>query len=106
MNIQQMMKQAQVMQKKMAEIQEKAAQTEVEGSAGGGLVRFVMNGKGEAKSLKIDAKIVDPSDIETLEDMVIAAHNDAKRKSDENMQQEMSSLTGGMGLPPGFKLPF
>jgi DNA-binding YbaB/EbfC family protein len=104
MNIQQMMKQAQAMQKKIAEIQEKAGQTEVEGSAGGGLVRFVMNGKGEAKSLKIDAKVVDPSDIETLEDMVIAAYNDAKRKSDENMQNEMSAITGG--LPPGFKLPF
>jgi DNA-binding YbaB/EbfC family protein len=106
MNIQQLMKQAQAMQKKMAELQEKAAQVEMEGSAGGGMVVFTINGKGEAKKLKIDPKIVDPSDVETLEDLVIAAYNDAKRKSDEHMQQEMAGLTGGMGLPPGMKLPF
>lgn len=106
MNIQQMMKQAQAMQKKMAEMQEKAELLEVEGSAGGGLVTLTMNAKGELKGVKVDPKLMDPDDVETVEDLFVAAYNDAKKKADESMGDEMGKLTGGMGLPPGMKLPF
>jgi nucleoid-associated protein EbfC len=102
-NINQLMKQAQSMQKKVAEMQEKVEKMEIIGSSGGGVVAVTMNGKGEAKSLKIDKSLIVPDDAEILEDLVVAAINDAKAKIDDQMNSEMSGIGG---LPPGFKLPF
>lgn len=106
MNLQKLMQQAQTMQKKVNEMQEKVGQMEISGTAGGGMVSVTISGKGEAKKVVIDPKIIDPNDKEMLEDLVVAAFNDAKRKADETMQNEMGGITSGMGLPPGFKMPF
>jgi DNA-binding YbaB/EbfC family protein len=100
------MQQAQAMQKKMEEMQQKLAETEITGKSGGGMVQITMNGKGEAKKLIIDPKLVDPSDKEVLEDLIVAAINDAKNQNESKMSDEMGKLTGGLGLPAGFKLPF
>lgn len=101
-----MMQQAQQMQKKMEEMQQKLAETEIIGKSGGGMVQITMNGKGEAKKLAIDPKLIDPNDKEVLEDLIVAAINDAKNYNEAKMSEEMSKLTGGMGLPAGLKLPF
>ncbi len=106
MNIQQMMKQAQQMQKKMEAAQAKVADMEAEGSAGGGMVKVTLNGKGEAKAVKIDPSAVDPEDVEMLEDLLIAAINDAKKKVEEESAAAMHDAMGGMQLPPGMKMPF
>ncbi len=103
MNINQLMKQAQSMQKKVAEMQEKVEKMEIIGTSGGGLVSLAMNGKGEAKTVKIDKSLFAPDDSEILEDLLVAAINDAKAKIDDKMNSEMSGIGG---LPPGFKLPF
>lgn len=95
------MKQAQQMQAKMAEMQEKLADLRIEGTSGGGMVKVTLNGKSELVGLKIDAATVDPEDTEVLEDLIVAAYNDAKQKVEAQTQDEMKSLTGGMGLPPG-----
>ena len=105
MNIQGIMKQAQMMQKKMEEEQAKLAQEEVEGTSGGGMVKVVLNGKFEMKKLIIDNSLVDPEDKEVLEDLIVAAYNDAKNKVDAKMQESMSAMTGGLNLG-GLKLPF
>jgi hypothetical protein len=102
----QLMKQAQAMQKKMIEHHEKKASQEYTGSSGGGMVNFTMNGKGEALKLKIDPSIVDKNEVDVLEDLILAAFNDAKKKMDSSSEDEMSGMLGGLGLPPGFKLPF
>jgi len=104
MNINQLMKQAQAMQKKMTEMQEKVAALEVTGTSGGGMVSVTLSGKGEARRVKIDKSLVAPDDVEILEDLIIAAINDAKKKIDEQTESEMSGLSAG--LPAGFKLPF
>ena len=106
MNIQQMMKQAQQMQAKMAEMQEGLGALEISGGAGGGMVTVTLNGKGEMQGLKIDPSLVNSDDVEVLEDLVTAAFNDAKTKVEAHMQEEMSKLTGGLKLPPGMNLPF
>lgn len=106
MNLQKMMKQAQAMQQKMAEIQEKAEAQEVDGSSGGGMVKATLNGKGVALKIVIDPSIVNADDKEMLEDLVVAAFNDAKKKSEDAFAEEMSQLTAGMPMPPGMKLPF
>ncbi len=106
MNIQQMMKQAQQMQKKMAAMQEQLAATEYEGKSGGDMVKIVVTGKGDVKSLKIDPSLIDPSDAEVLEDLIVAAFNNAKKEADEAANSAMNSAMGGMQLPPGFKMPF
>jgi len=93
------MKQAQLMQQKMARMQEELAQREVEASAGGGMVTAVVNGKQQLISLKIDQGVVDPEDVEMLQDLVVAAVNEAIKKSQDMMQQEMSKITGGMNIP-------
>lgn len=93
------MKQAQLMQQKMARMQEELAQCEVEASAGGGMVTAVVNGKQQLISLKIDQGVVDPEDIEMLQDLVVAAVNEAIKKSQDMMQEEMSKITGGMNIP-------
>ena len=105
-NLGDMMKQAQAMQGKIAEMQEKMAEVEIEGRAGAGLIVVVLNGKGEMKQIKIDPSLIDPDEPSMLEDLITAAHNDAKGKAEARMAEEMQELTGGLGLPPGFKLPF
>lgn len=104
-NIGQLMKQAQQMQQKMAEMQQKMEQTEITGSAGAGLVNVTINGKSEMRGLKIDPSLVDPQEVEVLEDLIVAAFNDAKAKLETQMSEEMSKITGGMNMP-GMKLPF
>jgi nucleoid-associated protein EbfC len=96
-----LMKQAQQMQERVKKLQEEAAGKTVEASSGGGMVTVVANGRQEVLSLKIDASVVDPKDIEMLQDLVTAAVNEALRKSQELMKDEMAKLTAGMGLPPG-----
>ena len=101
-----MMKQAQEMQSKMSEMQDKLSELEVTGSSGGGLVEITMSGKHQVKSLKIDESLVDKDNIEVLEDLAVAAINDARTKVDNAVNEKMSELTGGLQLPPGLKLPF
>ncbi|MBL13396.1 MAG: YbaB/EbfC family nucleoid-associated protein [Rhodospirillaceae bacterium] len=105
-NLGQMMKQAQEMQSKMSEMQDKLSELEVTGSSGGGLVEITMSGKHQVKSLKIDESLVDKDNIEVLEDLAVAAINDARTKVDNAVNEKMSELTGGLQLPPGLKLPF
>ncbi len=95
------MKQAQQMQERVKQLQEEAAGQTVEASSGGGMVTVVANGRQEVLSITIDPSVVDPSDIEMLQDLVAAAVNEAVRKSQDLMKDEMSKLTAGMGLPPG-----
>lgn len=96
-----LMKQAQQMQERVKKLQEEAAGKTVEASAGGGMVTVVANGRQEIVSIKIDQSVVDPNDIEMLQDLVAAAVNEAIRKSQDLMKEQMASLTAGMGLPPG-----
>jgi nucleoid-associated protein EbfC len=105
-NLGQMMKQAQQMQQKMEQMQADLVTVEAQGQAGAGMVSVTLNGKGAAKSVRIDASAFDPSDIEVLEDLLVAAFNDARAKIDAAVQEETQKMMGGMGLPPGFKLPF
>lgn len=100
----QMMKQAQALQKKMKEAQDKIQQTEVTGSSGAGMVKVTINGKNEMKSLKIDPSLIDQDEIEVLEDLIVAASNDAQSKMNDYTQKEMSQVTGGLGGLGG--LPF
>jgi len=93
------MKQAQMMQKKMAELQADLEQRQVEATAGGGMVTAVVTGKQQLVSLHIEPTAVDPEDVEMLQDLVVAAVNEAIRKSQEMVQQEMSKVTGGMNIP-------
>jgi len=105
-NLGAMMKQAQQMQSRMAELQEQLASEEVSGASGGGMVRVTLNGKGEARGVKIDPSLAVADDIEVLEDLLVAAINDAKAKVDAHMAEKMKELTGGLQLPPGMQLPF
>ena len=101
-----LVKEAQKLQSRMAEMQAKLAETELSGSAGGGLVAVTVNGKGEMRAIKIDPSLAEPGEIEVLEDLIVAAFNDAKGRLEAHLQDEMGKLTGGMNLPPGLKLPF
>jgi DNA-binding YbaB/EbfC family protein len=105
-NLGQMMKQVQDMQEKMQCMQEQQLAMEVEGSSGAGMVRVTLNGKGEMRAIRLDPSIVGPGDIEVLEDLIMAAVNDAHGKVEQRKAEEMQKLTGGLPLPPGFKLPF
>jgi len=107
-NLGKMMKQAQELQGRMAEadLQEQLAQLEITGAAGGGMVEVTLNGKGEARKFKIDPAAVNAEDTEMLEDLLLAAFNDAKSKQEQAMREKMSALTGGLPLPPGMALPF
>ena len=105
-NLAGLMKQAQQMQSKMQEMQARLESIEVEGTAGAGLVAITLNGKGDLRRVKIDPKLADPSDLEMLEDLIVAAHRDAKSKIEAMTQDEMQKVTGGLQLPPGMKLPF
>tara|TARA_B100000989_G_scaffold296665_1_gene280393 strand:+ start:1026 stop:1346 length:321 start_codon:yes stop_codon:yes gene_type:complete len=106
MNIQKMMKQAQEMQTKLATMQEELDQRETEGSAGGGMVKVVVTGKGTLAKLDVDPSLIDPEEKEVMEDLIIAAYNDAKGKADSMYEEEMGKMAGGLGLPAGMKLPF
>ena len=101
-----MMKQAKELQKKMSEAQEKLNQIEVEGTSGGGLIKVRASAKGEIKNISIDSSLFNENEKEILEDLIVAAINDAKQKGETATQEEMQSLTGGLPLPPGMKLPF
>ena len=104
-NLAQMMKQAQQMQSKMAEMQEGLASAEVTGASGGGLVEVTLNGKGEMRKTRIDPSLLE-GDAGIVEDLIVAAHNDAKAKVEEHVAEEMKKVTGGLELPAGMKLPF
>tara|TARA_B100000575_G_scaffold138892_1_gene110806 strand:- start:290 stop:613 length:324 start_codon:yes stop_codon:yes gene_type:complete len=105
-NLGNMMKQAQELQKKMAEAQDKLNEIEVEGTSGGGLVKVIATAKGSFKTMSIDESLIKIEEKEILEDLIIAAINDAKQKGENAAQEQMKSLTGGLPLPPGMKLPF
>ena len=94
-----MMKQAQKLQKKMLKMQEELAERSVEASAGGGMVKAVANGKQQILSIDIEKEVVDPDDVEMLQDLVLAAVNDALQKSQEMVSGEMGKLTGGLNIP-------
>jgi nucleoid-associated protein EbfC len=104
MNILGMMKQAKELQAKMAEMQAEVENTLATGTSGAGLVTVTMNGKGALMSLKVDASLAKPGELEILEDLVIAAHADAKAKIDDIMAGKMQQLAGGLPIPPGLKL--
>jgi len=103
-NFAQMMKQAQELQGRMAEIQAEMERTLCEGRSGGGMVVVTLNGKGDMAGIRIDPSLLKPEEAEILEDLLVAAHNDAKAKVEETMKEKMKTLTGGLPLPPGLKL--
>ena len=105
-NFNDMMKKAQEMQKKVQEMQVSLSNLEVEGTSGGGMVKIIMNCKNEVKKIDIDPSIIKNDEKEVMEDLIVAALNDAKSKAEEKSQDEMKKLTGGLGLPPGMKMPF
>lgn len=104
-NLGQMMKQAQEMQTKMQEMQEKLVEIEISGSSGAGMVTIRLNGKGEMLGTKIDPSLFNSDDSEVVEDLIVAAFNDAKGKLEVRVAEEMSKITGGLNLPPGLNLP-
>ena len=101
-----MLKQAQELQKKMADAQKKVEELEAEGTSGGGLVKVKINGKNIITSLSIDDSLISKDEKEILEDLIVAALNDARENVQKKIAEEMNSLTGGLKLPPGMKLPF
>ena len=101
-----MMKKAQAMQAQLQEAQDALARLDVEGQAGGGLVKVTLSGKGEMKAVAIDPSLLAPAEKEMVEDLVLAAYNDAKGKADRLAAEKMQSLAAGLPLPPGMKLPF
>ena len=105
-NIGQLMKQAQEMQAKMAEMQAQLEMLELTGASGGGMVQLTLNGKGDLKKIRIDKALLAPEEGEVLEDLIVAAFNDARAKVSAHAEQEMHKLTGGLQLPGGMKLPF
>ena len=105
-NLGTMLKQAQQMQTRMAEMQAKLEATEVEGPAGAGMVEVKLTGKGELRRIAIDPSLMTAEDREVLEDLIVAAHADAKQKVEAMMAEEMQKATAGMNLPAGLKLPF
>ena len=106
MNLGKMMKQAAQAQQKMQELQSKIAQQEVTGQSGAGMVAITMTGSGEVRQIKIDPSLANPQEVEVLEDLIVAACNDARAKAEEAQKKAMSELMGGLNLPPGMKLPF
>ena len=105
-NLGQMMKQAQQMQAKMAEMQAQLETVEMTGAAGGGLVQVTVGGKGDLRKVKIDKSLIDPNEVEVLEDLIVAAFNEARTRVEAHVAEEMAKVTGGLQLPPGMKLPF
>ncbi|MGE0829589.1 MAG: YbaB/EbfC family nucleoid-associated protein [Hyphomonadaceae bacterium] len=105
-DISQIMRQAQAMQAKINEAQKKIEALEVDGTAGGGMVKLRINGKNALLSLSIDPSLLKPEEAEIVEDLIKAAHDDARRKLEDQQNEEMKSVQGGLGMLPGFKLPF
>lgn len=101
-----LMKQAQAMQAKMAEAQASLETIEVEGQAGGGVVKVTLTAKGGMKGIVIDAALMTPDEKEILEDLIVTAHEDARKKAERAMEEKMREVTSGLPLPPGMKLPF
>ena len=99
-----LMKQAAELKSKMESMQAELDQIEVTGTSGGGLVSVTLSGKGEMKSVKIDETLIKPSEKEIVEDLIVAAHADARRKAETLLQEKMKGVTGGLPLPPGMKL--
>ena len=106
MDFMKMMSKAKEMQAKMAGLQDELATIEVTGTSGGGLVSVTITGKGELKSVKIDPSLMKPEEAEIVEDLIVAAHRDAHSRAEGAIAEKMAEVTGGMGLPGGFKLPF
>jgi len=105
-NLGNLMKQAKEMQSKMAEMQQSLEGHEETGQSGAGLVQVTLNGKGEMKRLNVDSSLVDPDDKEVMEDLIVAAHADAKSKVEAFSAEKMKDMTGGLELPPGMQMPF
>ena len=105
-NLGAMMKQVQEMQSRMQDMQAKLARMTVKGQSGGGVVKMTLDGKGTLVGTEIDASLFKPEEKEILEDLIVAAHADAKSRLEQLIAEEMKSITGGMPLPPGFQLPF
>lgn len=105
-NLGQMMKQVQEMQGRMQEMQASLGNAEVTGSSGAGMVTVTMNGRGEARGIAIDPSLVKPEDKEMLEDLIVAAINDARGKVDQLVKDKTAEIMGGLPLPPGVNLPF
>lgn len=103
-DIMKLMQQAGQIQARMQKMQEELATLEVEGQAGGGLVKIVLNGKGEMRSVRIDPSLFKPDDVEMVEDLVVAAHQDARGRVEAEVQSRMQDVTGGLPIPPGMKL--
>ena len=101
-----LMKQAQAMQAKMQDVQAEMERTEVEGQSGGGLVKVILTARGAMRALAIDASLMKAEEKEMVEDLVLAAHEDARQKAERMMEEKMKSVTAGFPLPPGMKLPF
>jgi DNA-binding YbaB/EbfC family protein len=101
-----LMKQAAELQSKMQALQAELDQIEVEGSAGGGMVSVTLTAKGDLKGIKVDDSLLKPSEKEILEDLLVAAHADARRKAEATLQEKMKAVTGGLPLPPGMPNPF
>ncbi len=101
-----LMRQVQEMQERMQRMQQELAEAEVEGTAGGGLVSVRLNGKGEMRGVRIDESLLKPEEREILEDLIVAAHNDAKAKMEALIAEKMKEATGDLPLPPGMNLPF
>ncbi len=101
-----MMKQARELQGRMEQLQQEVAALEIEGSSGGGLVTVVMTGKSEMKRIRIDPSLLKADEAEILEDLIVAASNDARAKAEAKLAEKMREITGGLQLPPGMKLPF
>ncbi|WP_296572913.1 YbaB/EbfC family nucleoid-associated protein [Phreatobacter sp.] len=101
-----LMKQAQAMQAKLQEAQADMERTEVQGTSGGGMVSVSLTVKGDLRSISVDPSLLKADEKEIVEDLIVAAHADARRKAEIVMQEKMKSVTGGLPLPPGMKLPF
>ncbi len=105
-NLAGLMKQASQMQKKMEEMQARLDSLAIEGESGAGMVRVTLSGKGELRAVRIDPRLADPAEMEMLQDLLVAAHAEARRKMEATAAEEMQKVTGGLSLPPGMKLPF
>jgi DNA-binding YbaB/EbfC family protein len=105
-NLNEMMKQVQELQGRMQAVQERLESLSIEGKAGGDLVRVIVNGKGVMTGMVIDASLLKPEEKEILEDLIVAAHADARAKMEAAIAREMKEVTGGLPMPPGFQLPF
>lgn len=106
MNLQKMMQQAQIMQQKMQDLQLKLEAAETDGESGGGAVKVRLSGKNQMLKISIDPGLLKAEEKDMLEDLIVAAHRDARNKIDANFNEQMNEATRGIDLPPGFKLPF